>query len=290
MKNLLIYANCHGEILKLMFEHNNITCSNYNINYITNYETLHNTTMIEKHKLLFNSCDIFIYQHLNNSYNDSPYDIHNILRIINPECKIIKINYYRFKGFWYNNSYLPFKHKHFSNYHNYGLHEDFTNYNTDNIGDIINKLNNINIDLLAYAKYFKESLEKLKELDSNSDIKMYDFFINNFQKKLLFNDYQHPTLYFFYEMFRQLIKQIENIDITVEDENFIRLLESADLTEWAIPILPIIRKILKLNIPEKQYIFSNSVQGFTAYLSVYEYYGIRLSEENYNTFCLINEI
>ncbi len=48
----------------------------------------------------------------------------------------------------------------------------------------------------------------LKEFDSKSDVQMYDFVEKNFRKYKLFSNYDHPSMLYFGELFKRIIKLI----------------------------------------------------------------------------------
>ena len=245
---------------------------------------LKNKKLSEDHLKLILECDIFIYQIFNNKF-DSEYDSTNIIKLLKSECIVKKINYYRFHGFWYENTCNPFyeyENWTFQELPGYGLHKDFINFESDNISEITKKVDSIKLSS-DFDKYFKEQLNNFKLLDNNSDVKMYDYFIQNYKKYHLFHDPLHPTNLFFYEMFRQLILCIFNNLLTIDDNKLLYLLISEELTNWATPILPTIKKHLGLNIPDRIKVFRFKEQIL---LNIYEYYYIRLSKDNFKNYLL----
>lgn len=78
---------------------------------------------------------------------------------------------------------------------------------------------------------------------------MYNFVKLNYNNNLLFFDPFHPTNIFFYEIFRQLVKQFLNHELPAKDLDFLNkpIIKGIEMTHWTIPILPLIKTILKLN-------------------------------------------
>jgi hypothetical protein len=74
MKNIVIFSNCAGNIIKNMFEKHIFTKDKYFINYIINYENLNKKTIDNIHLDYLNNCDIFLYQPLNQDYEESEYN------------------------------------------------------------------------------------------------------------------------------------------------------------------------------------------------------------------------
>ena len=213
MKKIVIFSNCAGNIIKNMFEKHSFTKDKYFIHYITNYENLNKKNINNSHISLLNNCDIFMYQPLNQHYTTSEYDITNIKKHLHANTIILKINYYRFRGFWYNSEYKPYDNYNnyrFFNMDYYGIHDSFINFNTTNKNDIIDKINNIQISRDELLLFFDNELTKFKIIDDNSDVDMFEYFINNYKIKQLFHDPFHPTNLFFYEIFKN-----ESLNISI---------------------------------------------------------------------------
>lgn len=284
--NIIIYSNCAGNILTKMFQTHIYTKEKYIINYIVNYENLDKQLNIDHIKNI-KSCDVFMYQPFNQSYSHSEYDISNLKKYLKPSCIILRINYYRFKGFWFDSGYKPYnKYKNymFNESQYYGLHNSFNNFNGSR-KDIIDKINNIIIDKDQFLIYFNQELDNLLKIDNNSDVKMYDYFINNYKTHHLFHDVFHPTNLFFYEIFRQVILKITGHELPFEDKEFMNLCNDIEMTHWALPILPSIKNILEIKTPEVICIFyAPEFADKKLYMNVYDYYYIRLSENNFQTY------
>lgn len=284
IKNIVIFSNCAGNIIKNMFEKHSYTKDKYSITHIVNYETLSRTHMDESHAVILNNCDIFMYQPLNQSYDDSEYDVTHIKKYLKRDAIILKVNYYRFNGFWYNSEYKPYDSYNnylFSTNANYGIHNSFINFNTTDKCEIVKNVNNICISEEEFLVFFNNQLSKFKIIDDNSDINMFDYFLNNYKTIHLFHDPFHPTNLFFYEMFRQIIIKLENHELQNNDYDFIKSLKCIEMTHWALPILPIIKKHLDLVLDDNIYIFKTPDTGNILFMNVYDYYYIRVSQANF---------
>lgn len=291
MKNILIYSNCAGNVLKTMFLNHDFTKNEFNVESFYNYENLHKNKLSDEHLLLLKNCDIFIYQPMNNSYNYSEYDIKYILTYLNKKCLILRVNYYRFKGFWYNCNYIPYK-----NYNNYSFHElinsngmfnDLKNLkNIYNKNDVVKFIDNIEINKHKIVEFFLDELEKIKLLDQYSDVKMYDFFKQNYKNKLLFYECYHPTNIFFYEIFRQLVFIISSKVLLQHDNIFLQKenIKNVELTHWTVPILPIVKTYLELNLENIVPCFNTKIHEKKIYMDVYDNYYIRLSPQNFKKY------
>ena len=280
---IIIYSNCIGFVLEKMFLAHNCT-----VIYIANHEYINkslDTNMIE----LLENCDAFLYVPFTTltlmngeRIKESDYSIANLIKYLKPECITIRLGFYRFKGFWYESTYKPYseyKNYSFLDWKNYGIHNSFNGFNGTK-QEVVDKINNITIDKEKFLTYFREELEKFKKIDDTSDVKMYDFLINNYKTKHLFHDVVHPTNIFFYEIFRQIIFILTNYELNIDDPDFIDICEERELTHWSVPMLPIIYTMLELEFPIIVPIF----YPVKLYMDVYDYYYIRLSSDNFENY------
>lgn len=286
--NILIYSNCAGDVITSMFENHPLTKDKYKISFFHNYENLHKNNLEHEHKKLLNECDIFIYQPMNKNYDYSEYDIGSIQKYLKNECKILRVNYYRTRAFWYNSTYIPYnRYGNYSFHTNYGIHNDFINLkNKNDKKEIVEFINNIQIDKEEIINFFDNEVEKFKILDEKSDVKMYNFFKLNYNNNLLFFDPFHPTNIFFYEIFRQLIKLILNYELPEKDLDFLNepKMKDVEMTNWTLPILPLIKTVLKLNYEDIIPCFHKQTHPKRLYMNTYDNYYIRLSPNNFKNY------
>jgi hypothetical protein len=278
MKTILVYSNCHGEQLVKLFQTHNYTKNKFKMIYLNNYKNLNKENLDDDHIDLLKNCDIFIYQPFNKNFEYSEYDLPKIKLYLKQEAIIIKVNFYRFNGFWYESNYSPYDGNNgfaFITGDNCGIHNSFINFRGSK-DEIKDKIDNIHFSKEDLLENFNNDLEKFKKLDDNSDVEMYNYFINNYKEQHLFHDKYHPTNTFFYEIFKQIVYKLTNYQLSSNDFDFINLLKDSELTHWAIPVLPIIKKYLELTIPDKIYIFFPN----RFYMDIYDYYYIRLSQNN----------
>lgn len=284
---ILIYSNCAGNIIKRMFENHNNT-KKFIIDYIANYEQCHTKTLMPGHLEKLSNCDYFFYQPFNND-NYEEYNIKNVITYLKTSCKILRINYYRFKGFWLKDTFSPYNEidgrSYFLNHEYYGIHKNFMECSDDNNNNNVDflhireRINSIYINDEYILENFNTELEKFKMIDDNSDVKLYDFFMDNYKDKRLFYDVFHPTNLFFYEIFRQLLEKFD-IVIPKEDPLFLESLKNTEMAHWALPILPQIKKCLGLNFYDGLYVFNKNENESLIKISMEEYYYVRLSIDN----------
>jgi hypothetical protein len=179
---IVIYMNCIGNQIKKFFNEIGIECD-----HIVNYIEMKSGHSPDKYNDLLSNADYFIYQPFNKHHKTHIWYPVNLFRYLNDNCKKIKINYYRFKGFWEEPRYK-------TDYHH--LKYDF---------DV--------------KQNFEDSLKKLKMIDDNSDIQMFDFFVRNYKSVKLFHDCYHPTNFFIKEMCKQICQLIDINLVILFDSN-----------------------------------------------------------------------
>ena len=86
-------------------------------------------------------------------------------------------------------------------------------------------------------------------------------------------------------MFRQLVIKLDNCKLIFEDYDFIKLFDNIELTHWALPILPIVKNILDLNLEERVRVFQPPLYADKQFhMDIYDYYYIRVSPDNFKTY------
>lgn len=277
---ILLYGNCLFDRLYKFFLYSSL--NNYIINYVCNYDQNVDLNNFNK---LFKTCDIFIYQH-NKGNTNIKYNIKDL----KDNCIKIKLGWWIFTGFWPENNYIPFSsviyknkiyeflNNNWSDYikNDYGIHKSFINFN-GNYNDIKNKIDNLQINKNYINNYFNESLLKFKKIDDNSDIKMYDFFINNYKNHLLFYCPIHPTNYFINELFNRVVYKIFNITLYINND-LLRKMYIHSLTQYTLPLLPCVTRELNIiNYNKNNIILFDDKLKF----DIYQYYLMRLSKDNF---------
>lgn len=285
MSKILIYSNCHGGKISHMLQKHEKT-SMFTVSYISNFEELKKERISPEHLSLVQECDYFIYQPFNKTFSDSEYDVEQIKACLKPSCVVFRINYYRFKGFYYQSHYKPFTqhgiYKFLGDREDFGLHNSFEHITTTDKQEIKTLLDTMEIREDYFQEYFQRELERFHMLDTKSDVQMYSFFLKHYQTKKLFQDCFHPTNFFFYEIFRQTVLSLFDIVLPEEDDEFIR--PFGEMITWSQPILPKIQHLLGMNIPSPFQLFDGCFGEKTVWLDVYDYYYIRLSHDNFDTF------
>ena len=202
MKNCVIFFDCHGiEINKYLFMNKNFI-KDFNIKFITlndyvnqNKKFFDNTKLDDKHIMLIENADILILQVIEkdrNFLNNS-----EVIKYCNSNCKVIKIPHYRNSIYEYKcienkiNKYdllgwrrngenswnLPKKNKGLNN----------INETKKNIQNEIDIMNNFKYDEDEMFKSMNYKINEFEKMDSLSDIKMLDYFNNNFKKYYWYN-------------------------------------------------------------------------------------------------------
>lgn len=197
MKTILILMNCHGEEIHNYLNNIPEIFENFKIKFISTYSNLNNSSILSE----ISNCNILI---TNNVKNYELLNFSNIIKYVKPICIVIKIEWIRFNGFWP----LTFTSHILFNY-------DESTISSNNYEDYLN----YQIDKNLIINNFNESLKKLKILDNDSDIKFYDFFLENYKYQQLFRDHNHLSHFFFKHVMKQIIVKIDkNINLECIDK------------------------------------------------------------------------
>ena len=146
----------------------------------------------------------------------------NVIKYCKSDCIIIKIPHYRNSIYQYK-TLEQFDSK-YSLIKNWSLPKKVKNI--DNIDETINIIKNeinimnaYNYDKDEIKKVLQEKLDEFMTLDKLSDIKMNDYFYNNYKLHKLFQSRSYPSSIFFYELSNRILKKL-NIKI---NEKFVDL-------------------------------------------------------------------
>ena len=204
-KNMVVFTNCHGEKYINIFKRDTNIHTIFNINYIVSYQQLNNFSNFKQD---FKDADVLIINNIK-QYND--YTINNLKKILKPSCLLIVIPFVRFEGYWMPEQYKQLR------YVSGNTVSFFPNIEKNNINDYLK--NNIDINLIK--KHFNICLTKLKQIENESDIKFYDFFLENHRKYPFFRDNYHPTMNMLEYIASKIIEKIcTKLDIKYNKFNF----------------------------------------------------------------------
>lgn len=214
-KSVVVYGNCHTEIITKMLE----SCQKFNENYyIIPTKRIQN---IKDPKELYEDCycrcDVFIHQsiRLNNRYGEE-YASEKIIARLKQGCKIISIpNVYHLPlCFFPQYSVAPELRKDGVTYFfrdsiiDSHLNKPFklltlakTDYDNPNLFD--------SGDIVASFEAF---IDKVRKREKDWDIKVSDYILDNFRSHQLFYDPNHPTNYFLSYIASELLKILLNND------------------------------------------------------------------------------
>jgi hypothetical protein len=192
--NIFIFANCHGQIYKDFILKNVLDRKQINVDYAISYESLDSYNELLP---TFQKADILIIQPVSN-YKE--FKLTNLIKVLKPDCLIIKVPFVRFEGFWPKESakkLTKFDH---------AAVTDFPQLNSND--EIITYLSEDKTDTKYVKNVFELGLEKLKNIENNGDIEFFDFFMEHYKTIPLFRDQLHPTAIFYQHFAKQIAKII----------------------------------------------------------------------------------
>lgn len=203
MKSCVILFNCHGKQIDLQLSQCKEFYNIYKVSHIELLYYLPNGTFVKDYyddndlELLKNA-DLLIIQSMREDRSYLNFD--NVIKLIKKNCITIKIPHYSSSIYWFFND----------------------SYNKDNIENI-------------KKEFIKNQFEHIKNLDLLSDIKIYDFFINNYKSKQLFFGRWYPTYFIFNHFAQQILyklninKKIKPIiNIYVKKKNRNKIIKNID--------------------------------------------------------------
>jgi len=244
----VIFFNCHSTEIKRQLDNSSEFTNKYTISIIPIYNYLYNgcyndtTELVEHDVNLISNADILIIQNVKKDRGFLNFD--KIKPYTKNTCKIIKIPHYTFSGYFSDHDVLNDKLFDINKSHD----------------ELIEYLNNLECHSESYVlKKMELELEHIKELDNYSDIKMYDFVKNNYKFNKLFYSRQYPTMIFFFELVKEILKSVgimENINSRY----------SIFFVNTEVPIFHKIHQILKLQfspIENKSYNY-NIIEYYVA--------------------------
>lgn len=219
MKNIIIFGDCHGnEIKKYMLKlikYSKIcssirnTCIQHILlnDYVVEKCQFYNNKYLDKtHIEKFKETDVLILQviekdrgFLNNC---------EVVKYCKKDCIVIKIPHYRnsiynyklLEGFTNRNDLLE----------NWNLPNKIKNVdNIDETNEIISNeikiMNNFPYDKNDMLKNMESKIYEFEKIDNLSDIKMLDYYNNNYKKYRLFMGRSYPSSRFFNELSKRIL-------------------------------------------------------------------------------------
>ena len=227
MKNIVIFMDCHGNEIYNYLMMNSLFQKQYNCNFISlnTYvvsvsKYINNTNLNKKDIEQIKEADVFILQVIE---KDRGYlNNENVIKYCKSNCIIIKIPHYRNSIYQYK-TLEQFDDK-YSLIKNWTLPKKIKNI--DNIDETINIIkdeikimNTYNYNKDEMKKEFQQKLDEFMDIDKLSDIKMSDYFYNNYKLHKLFQSRSYPSSIFFHELTNRLLNRL-NIPI---NEKFVDL-------------------------------------------------------------------
>jgi hypothetical protein len=192
--NIFIFANCHGQIYKKFILENVLDRKQVNVDYAISYESLDSYNELLP---TFQEADILIIQPVSN-YKE--FMLTNLVKVLKPDCLIIKVPFVRFEGFWPKETakkLTKFDH---------AAVTDFPKLNSNE--EIITYLTEEKTDTKYIKAVFELGLSKLKDIEDSGDIEFFDFFLEHYQTVPLFRDQLHPTTIFYKHFAKQIVEII----------------------------------------------------------------------------------
>lgn len=215
MLKIGIFMDCHGgEILTYLLqcprikENYDIFCMHLN-HYVLPHEKFYNNTKLDEKDIeIIQTADVLILQVIEKDRNF--LNNNEVVKFCKHDCQIIKIPHYR-NSIYYFKTLEGFEEKH----HLIGNWKLPQKIDINNISETINIIknqieimNNYNYDKNQLENAFTEKINEFQRIDNLSDIKMHDYYIQNFKKNRLFQGRGYPSSIFFHELTNRILERI----------------------------------------------------------------------------------
>lgn len=274
-KIVIILANCHAYAYKEFLCRNDFFNAHYRIVDIPQVQDF-TDDMLKRGGIpseLLDACSVYIHQDIRRD-NKISYLLSDeyVMANLKSDCKCITVpNMVGFGKFLFPTVTAESKYKILNNWAVFltdtlidSLYSTY--YNLSGIVDHLKKDNKTRHS--EVVQLFDEIVEKLKTREENWDIKISDYLIDNYQKKKLFYDSDHPTPYLMNEICRRLGDVLE-----LEKNNIIDL--DTDMGWREQFVYPFVKNALKLEwediiIRKNNYSMHRDKLG-TPYLDLKEY-------------------
>lgn len=243
---VVVYGNCHTEVISRMLESWQAFNEQYYIVPTKRIQEIKDPR--ELYEEIYSQCDVFIHQsiRLNNRYGED-FASERIIARLKPECQVISIpNVYhlplcffpqysdaqelRRKGvtFFFRDKIIDSHLDHLFKLSSL-VKLDYENPNYYNFDEIVDS--------------FRAFIEKVRQRETDWDIKVSGFILDNYKSHQLFYDPNHPTNYFLSYITTELLKRlIVNSTVTVDQ---LRVACCLDTIE--IPVCAAVTKALHLD-------------------------------------------
>lgn len=221
MKKILVCTNCQGDaIIKYLRNIPEFT-QKYSIDWIKNWvlvKTHNKQPYLDK----LMDCDVFIYQPLKDKHGElSTETPEGLMQYLKPDCQLISFPYI------YSSAYWPFFH-HVSKGNEFhpGLSGfKITNHNI--VADLLKTHTKHKIYAMyqedkidfTYKENFKITMDKLRENESTTTIKVVDYIVENYTTRRMFLTKDHPTKYILIYCANKILELL-NINDRLDENKF----------------------------------------------------------------------
>ena len=198
-QSLIILMNCAGLEIMRYLNNSKIFADKYDIEFFSSYELV-SPDGRQKFSDACGKADVVLTQNIK-KVEGLTYD--EVVRMAKRSCHIIKIEYWRFNGFW--PIYLPHS---WPGFWFLPSEADFPRSGT------FESYMATGIDRQSIKDHFESECERLHGIDLMSDIKIYPLFERSYINNRTFSDYNHPCSFFFHHV-SNIILNMLGIDETV---------------------------------------------------------------------------
>ena len=220
IKKYTTYGSCQADTLAQILNSNAEFRSKYEYIPTKRVKLLTEDDIHDLNDNVFSKLDLFIYQPIYNyhPHMSTKYIIENVLK---PECIKIVFPFLHFTAY-HPQTIAVAGIDEFTSYHDINLMKLYVEKNSINLDNFIETINSSNYyDQEYLMKLVNKNILNFRVREINFDqqghyIPVSDFIINNYQKKLLFYTFNHPSKYILQYIVIEIFKYL-NISISFDD-------------------------------------------------------------------------
>ena len=258
---IFIYTNCQGHGIYSVLNKIPVFQKYFEITTMANYIILDDAGQQNLNNIL-NNIDVLIYQYVKDSH---PNGSTQLLKKVPSHVKKISMPYLYCNWLWLFGLEIPNTMEKINEYRN-NTHNNLTT----------NEILSNNIIDFDVVNRMENSLNIFKESDKITDIKVYDYIVNNYKNKKLFYTKNHITKTFLIYITNQVL-QLLDVNVTIPET-----IDIGDFNTYAYhPVSEFIKNILGLNYSD--------MDGDEFYINFYNDYINNMDRESLNKKYHLNE-
>lgn len=235
-KNVIFYGNCHMEVVQEILSKYTPFTERFEICPIKPIYQVKDASYFESP--VFKACDVFIHQDIQEKNRYGPeFASENIIKKLKPGCSVLAVpNVYHLPKCFFpqysEKNELRTRRGNTVFFRDSVIDECFLKHMS--VQEIEREYRTVSlIDEEEQSDQFCTFIEKVRNREKTWDIPVSDFILNNYKTYRLFNDPNHPTVYFL----KYIAAEIANKLLKDVDKEAIEKIHCSLLDPYEMPIM-----------------------------------------------------